>query len=231
MTNTEKKRVIIIDALNMFIRAYIVDPSLSTNGDPIGGIKGTMKIMQKLVRMTQPDEILVVWDGPNGSAKRKSIDKSYKAGRKPLRLNRSVHNLTDDQIVLNKIWQQSRVVDYFNEMPIMQLMLPEIEADDVIAYACALKRYDGWQKVVISNDKDFYQLCDDETVVYRPTGDHLMNKKRIIEEFGVHPTNMALARAIIGDPSDNLPGIKGAGMVSVKKRLSFSCFGKRLYYQ
>jgi len=221
MTQTDKKRVIIIDALNMFIRAYIVDPSLSTNGDPIGGIKGTIKIMQKLVRMTQPDEILVVWDGPNGSAKRKSIDKSYKAGRKPLRLNRSVHNLTDDQIILNKIWQQSRVVDYLNEMPIMQLMLPEIEADDVIAYACGLDRYKGWQKVVISNDKDFYQLCNDETVVYRPTGDQLMNKKRIIEEFGVHPTNMALARAIIGDPSDNLPGIKGAGLVSVKKRLSF----------
>ena len=94
--STENKRVIIIDALNMFIRAYIVDPSLSTNGDPIGGIKGTMKIMQKLVRMTQPDEIVVVWDG-QWFAKRKSIDKSYKDGRKPLRLNRSVHNLTDDQ--------------------------------------------------------------------------------------------------------------------------------------
>ena len=160
MTQTDRKRVIIIDALNMFIRAYIVDPSLSTNGAPIGGIKGTMKIMQKLVRMTQPDEVLVVWDGPNGSAKRKNIDKSYKAGRKPLRLNRSVHNLTDDQIILNKIWQQSRVVDYLNEMPIMQLMLPEIEADDVIAYACSLPRYDGWQKVVISNDKDFYQLAN-----------------------------------------------------------------------
>ena len=211
MTSTDKKRVIIIDALNMFIRAYIVDPSLSTNGDPIGGIKGTMKIMQKLVRMTQPDEILVVWDGPNGSAKRKSIYKSYKEGRKPLRLNRSVHNLTDDQIVMNKIWQQSRVVDYFNEMPIMQLMLPEIEADDVIAYTCGLERYKGWQKVIISNDKDFYQLCDDETVVSRPTGDQLMNKKRIIEEFGVHPTNMALARAIVGDASANLQGIKGAG--------------------
>ena len=90
-------------------------------------------------------------------------------------------------------------------------MLPEIEADDVIAYTCGLERYKGWQKVIISNDKDFYQLCDDETVVYRPTGDQLMNKKRIIEEFGVHPTGMALARAIVGDASDNLQGIKGAG--------------------
>ena len=50
MTSTDKKRVLIVDALNMFIRAYIVDPSLSTNGDPIGGIKGTIKIMQTHTR-------------------------------------------------------------------------------------------------------------------------------------------------------------------------------------
>jgi len=221
MTQTDKKRVIIIDALNMFIRAYIVDPSLSTNGDPIGGIKGTIKILQKLVRMTKPDEVVIVWDGPNGSMKRKSIDKNYKQGRKPLRLNRAVHNLTDGEIVHNKIWQQARIIDYLNEMPIVQIMIPEVEADDVVSHVAGLQYYHGWQKIIISNDKDFLQLCNDETIVYRPTSDQFVNKKRVIEEFGVHPANMALARAIIGDPSDNLPGIKGAGLVSVKKRLSF----------
>ena len=221
MTETDKKRVLIIDALNMFIRAYIVDPSLSTNGQPIGGIKGTIKIMQTLVRLTNPDQIVVVWDGPNGSNKRKSIDKNYKEGRKPLRLNRAVHNLSDDEVVHNKMWQQTRVIEYFNEMPIVQIMLPEIEADDVISYVSSMPYYKGWQKVVASNDKDFYQLCDDETLVYRPTSGELMNKTRIINEIGIHPRNMALARAIAGDASDNLPGVKGAGLVSVKKRLSF----------
>lgn len=221
MTETDKKRVLIIDALNMFIRAYIVDPSLSTNGQPIGGIKGTIKIMQTLVRLTNPDQIVVVWDGPNGSNKRKSIDKNYKEGRKPLRLNRAVHNLSDEEVVHNKMWQQTRVIEYFNEMPIVQIMLPEIEADDVISYVSSMPYYKGWQKVVASNDKDFYQLCDDETLVYRPTSGELMNKTRIINEIGIHPRNMALARAIAGDASDNLPGVKGAGLVSVKKRLSF----------
>jgi len=221
VTNTDMKRVLIVDALNMFIRAYIVDPSLSTNGQPIGGIKGTIKIMQTLVRLTSPDEIVVVWDGPNGSNKRKSIDKNYKEGRAPLRLNRAVNNLSDEEVVHNKMWQQTRVIEYFNEMPIVQVMLPEIEADDVISYLTQMDYYKGWQKVIASNDKDFFQLCDDETVVYRPTGGELMNKKRIITEIGVHPRNMALARAIAGDASDNLPGIKGAGLVSVKKRLSF----------
>ncbi len=217
----DKKRVIIIDALNMFLRAYIVDPSLSTNGQPIGGIKGSFKILQKLARITKPDAIVICWDGPNGSRKRKSMDKNYKAGRKPLRLNRAFHNLTDDEELQNKIWQQTRVIEYFNEMPIMQVMIPEIEADDVIAYICGMRHYEDWQKVIISNDKDFLQLCDENTVLYRPTADELMNKNRVIEKYGIHPTNMALARAIVGDTSDNLKGIKGAGLTSVKKRLSF----------
>lgn len=218
---SNKKRVIIIDALNMFLRAYIVDPSLSTNGQPIGGIKGSFKILQKLARMTRPDAIVIAWDGPNGSAKRRAMDKGYKAGRKPIRLNRSFNNLTDVEELQNKIWQQTRVIEYFNEMPIMQVMLPEIEADDVIAYVCQMGHYKDWEKVIISNDKDFLQLCNEGTVLYRPTVDELMNQKRIVEHYGIHPTNMALARAIVGDTSDNLPGIKGAGLVSVKKRLSF----------
>ncbi len=221
MTSTDKKRVIVIDALNMFLRAYIVDPSLSSNGHPIGGIKGSFKILQKLVRMTKPNAVVIVWDGPNGSKKRRSMDKNYKSGRKPIRLNRAFHNLTEDEELHNKIWQQTRTIEYINEMPIVQIMLPEIEADDVIAHVCNLQHYSEWQKVIISNDKDFLQLCNDSTVLYRPTADELMNQKRVVEQYGVHPTNMALARAIVGDSSDNLKGIKGAGLVSVKKRLSF----------
>jgi len=198
-----------------------VDPSISTNGDPIGGIKGFIKILQRHVRETKPDQIIVVWDGPNGSRKRKTIDKNYKEGRKPIRLNRAFHNLTDDEELHNKMWQQSRLIEYFNNMPIMQFMLPEIEADDVIAYITQMPRYKGWQKIIISNDKDFMQVCDDETILWRPTQNEILNKDRIIEKTGVHPTNMALARAIVGDTSDNLPGVRGAGFATVGKRLNF----------
>ena len=64
------KRVLIVDALNAYLRAYIVDPSLSSNGQPIGGVKGFLKILQKLVRETKPDQVVVAWDGPGGSRKR-----------------------------------------------------------------------------------------------------------------------------------------------------------------
>ena len=215
------KRVLIVDALNAYLRAYIVDPSLSTNGQPIGGLKGFIKILQKLVRQTKPDAVVVCWDGPNGSKKRKTMDKNYKEGRKPIRLNRSFHNLTDDEELHNKIWQQGRVVEYLNNMPIIQTMLPEIEADDVISYVCGMKFFKGWQKIIVSNDNDFMQVCDEETVLWRPVKDEILNMKRIVEKTGVHPTNMALARAIIGDSSDNLPGVKGAGFKTVAKRLGF----------
>jgi DNA polymerase-1 len=216
-----KKRVLIIDALNAYLRAYIVNPSLSSNGQPIGGINGFIKILQKLVRETKPNEIAVIWDGPNGSAKRKKMDKNYKDGRKPLKLNRAFHNLTDEEVGHNKMWQQARVMEYLNQMPIVQTIIPEIEADDVIAYLTTMAYYKGWQKIIVSNDKDFMQLCDEETVLLRPVKNEILNKQRIIEQTGIHPTNMALARAIIGDSSDNLPGIRGAGFATVAKRLNF----------
>ena len=216
-----KKRVLIIDALNAYLRAYIVDPSLSTNGQPIGGIKGFVKILQRLVRETKPNQIAIIWDGPNGSAKRKKMDKNYKDGRKPLKLNRAFHNLTDQEVGENKMWQQARIMEYLNQMPIIQTIIPEIEADDVISYLTTMPYYKGWNKIIVSNDKDFMQLCDEETVLLRPVKNEILNKQRIVEQTGIHPTNMALARAIIGDSSDNLPGIRGAGFATVAKRLNF----------
>jgi len=215
------KRLLVIDALNMYFRAYIVDPSLSTNGQPIGGIKGFLKILQKLTRETKPDQIIVCWDGAGGSQKRKTIVKDYKAGRKPIRLNRNIRNLTESEEVDNKIWQQTRLFEYLNSTPIIQLMLPAVEADDIISHVVNQTRYRGWQKVIVSSDKDFFQLCDDETVVFRPIQKQVLNKNSIVEQFGIHPTNFALARAIAGDKSDNLPGVGGAGLATIAKRFPF----------
>ena len=96
----------IIDGLNTYLRNYIVNPSLSTNGDPIGGLKGFLGSLQKLSRELKPDQIIVAWDGPGGSQRRKTVNKNYKEGRKPIRLNRSVKLLTEEENVKNKIWQQ-----------------------------------------------------------------------------------------------------------------------------
>jgi DNA polymerase-1 len=215
------KRLLVIDALNMYFRAYIVDPSLSTNGQPIGGVKGFLKILQKLIRETKPDAVTICWDGEGGSQKRKASHKGYKEGRKPIRLNRDIRNLSEAEEMANKIWQQTRLMEYLNELPIIQTILPAVEADDVISYVCQLSDYKGWQKIIVSSDKDFFQLCDEETILFRPIQKQILNSKRITEDYGVHPTNFALARAIVGDRSDNLPGIRGIGLSTVAKRLPF----------
>jgi len=123
----------IIDGNNSFLRNYVVDPSLSTNGDPIGGCKGFLKSLQKQCRILKPDFVIVTWDGAGGSAKRKSMNKGYKDGRKPLRLNRTNSYLTEDQELQNRLWQHHRLIEYLNEFPIAQFVLGGVGAGDVIA--------------------------------------------------------------------------------------------------
>jgi len=215
------KRLLIIDQLNLFFRSYIVDPSISTNGQPIGGLKGVIKSLQKIVRETRPDQIIICWDGPGGSAKRKIISKSYKEGRKPPRLNRGTRVLTESEEKTNKTWQLQRLTEYFNNMPLIQFMFSGVEADDVIAYLAKHQHYEDWQKVIVSSDKDFFQLLDEKTVVYRPVQKQVLNMKHLIKEYNIHPNNFAIARAMVGDKSDNLEGVGGIGLATAYKRFPF----------
>ena len=169
----------------------------------------------------KPDHIVICWDGPDGSRKRKTMHKGYKDGRKPIRLNRNVRIMSEGEEQNNKVWQQRRLISYLNCLPVSQIMIEKVEADDVISYVAQMPCFKDSQKVIISSDKDFYQLCGDETIVYRPVQAHFINSKRLVESFGIHPNNFALARAVCGDKSDNLDGIGGAGLKTVAKRFPF----------
>ncbi len=212
-------RILIVDALNAFFRAYIVNPTLSPNGQPIGGVVGFLKILQKLCKETKPDLVVVCWDGAGGSRKRKAMNSNYKEGRTPIRLNRDVRILSDNDELQNKIWQQTRVIEYLNELPIIQLMYPEIEADDLVSFVCSLPSLSNSQKVIVSSDKDYIQILDKNVVLYRPIQEEVLNVKKVVEDYNIHPTNFALARAIAGDKSDNLAGVEGVGLATVAKRI------------
>ncbi len=213
------KRVLIIDGTNAFYRSYIVNPTIAKNGQPIGGVIGFLKSLQKMIRETKPDQVVVCWDGAGGSQRRRSINKNYKEGRKAVRLNRSNIDLEPGDESQNRIEQMYRLMEYINCLPVAQLMNESTEADDLISIAC--KEYRDWQKVIVSSDKDFFQLLDDTTILYRPIQKVIFNKKLLMEKFGIHPNNFALVRAIAGDKSDNLPGISGAGIKTVAKRFPF----------
>ena len=215
------QRVVVIDALNMFIRNYIVNPMISTNGNPIGGAVGFINSVKKLMRESKPDQVIICWDGAGGSQKRRQTVKEYKKGRKPLRKNYEVEGMSEQSEKENMVWQQRILMEMLNEMPIIQLMLDRVEADDIISMIVSSPKYNGWQKVIVSSDKDFLQLLDDETVLYRPIQKKAWTKNTVIEEYGISPENFVIARAIAGDKSDNLAGIKGAGLPTIAKRLPF----------
>jgi 5'-3' exonuclease len=214
------KRILLIDSLNAMLRAINSDPHTAPNGQHAGGIRGYLKILQKMIRITNPDRIFILWDGAGGSKKRKRMFKEYKAGRSPLFVNPNIKSNPDDS-VQNRIWQETRVVEYLNQLPLIQLMIEGVEADDLIAYIVKDIKFDEYQKVICSNDKDFLQLLDDKTVLYRPVKEQVLNKKTVIDEYGIHPLNFALARAISGDESDNLEGVRGAGLTILAKRFTF----------
>ena len=216
-----EKRVLIIDQLNLFFRNYIVNPSISEDGQPIGGLRGCIQSLQKVVRESKPDMIVICWDGEGGSQKRKLLKKDYKSGRKPIRLNRAIRNMSDDEERDNKFWQQSRLVEYYNQIPVIQFMFKSTEADDIIAYVAQHKLLQEYRKIILSSDKDFFQLLDDKTVLYRPIQKEVLNRNNILEKFEIHPTNFAMARAMAGDKSDNIEGIPGLGLKTISKRFPF----------
>jgi 5'-3' exonuclease len=209
----------VVDMNNQYLRAYIMNPSLSTNGQPIGGIVGTLKILQKLCREINPDQIVVCWDGEGGSSKRKSMNKNYKEGRSPVRLNRDVRNLSENEEFANKVWQQTRLAEYLNQLPVIQFLYPSIEADDLISYVVQHPKYHDWQKVIVSADKDFIQLINEKTVLFRPIQEEVLSVKKVVEQYNIHPNNFVLARSVTGDSSDNLQGVNGVGLVSLAKRI------------
>ena len=214
------ERAMIIDGTNMFYRAYVVNPSLSSDGRPVGGLVGFLKTLQKLVREMRPTKVFICWDGAGGSARRRSVVSSYKEGRKAIRLNRSdgVHMSLEEENK-SKLEQMLRLLEYVDNLPMVQLIHDGVEADDMISIICNELR--GIQKVIISSDKDFYQLLDDETILYRPIQAKYYTKKVLIDEYDIHPNNFALARAVSGDKSDNLEGVRGAGLKTIAKRFPF----------
>ena len=131
---------------------------MDPKGIAIGGCIGFLKSLQKCVRDYDPNEIIIAWDGHGGSQKKRSVNKNYKEGRKPLRFNRRMIKLDPEDEEKNKAYQQIRTMQYVNELPIIQIMIDYVEADDVISYVVQHDKYKDYNKLIVSSDKDFYQL-------------------------------------------------------------------------
>lgn len=213
----EDKKLLILDGLNGFFRAFIVNSALTSGGKPCGGICGFLKIIQKYIKELNPDLIVVCWDGVGGSKKRKELLPEYKHDRKPPRLNRFVQVLTESEDNQNKIWQLQRLIQYINHTPIIQFLFDHVEADDLVAYICRLVEFEDFHKYIVSNDKDFIQLVNDKTTLIRPTQDEVLTPQKVVDIYGIHPNNHCLAKAVCGDKSDNIQGLPGWGFKTLIK--------------
>lgn len=217
--------VLLIDGMNIFYRSYVVNPTLTPNGDPIGGTIGFLLTLQKNIKAIGPGkikDIYICWDGPSGSRKRKSYNRDYKANRPAPRLNRAIHQLDEQNEGANRVHQQFRLVEYLDALGIKQMMFEYIEADDLISYMNSHDRIKNEKKIILSSDTDFYQLASDKTVVLEPYKHKLVTPPFLIREYGIAAHNFVLARSIAGDNSDNLKGVGGVGLKTIAQRLP--CF-------
>jgi 5'-3' exonuclease len=207
------KRCLIVDAYNLFIRHYVANPTMSKNGEQIGGIVGFYNNMTKLIDRCNPSDVYIMWEG-GGSVRKRNVYKDYKRQSRPVKLNRYYDDIPDT--LQNRNFQIQTLIKFLDYFPVTQLYVEGSEADDVIGYLCKY-RFKSRPKVIVSSDHDYYQLLDKMTVLYSPTLKDFVGEDYVINKYGIHPQNFALAKAIVGDKSDNIPGVPGVGFKTLAK--------------
>lgn len=209
--------ILFVDSLNLFIRCFAAFPSMTLHGQQCGGVVGFMKTLQGVSNDVKPTKIYAVWEG-GGSRRRRDLYPEYKMERRPQRLNRFYDGDEMPDTVENHQWQVILLTRLFRNVPIVQVYVEDIEADDAIAHLARYKHRDD-RKVFLTSDKDYYQLLDKKSLVYRPGRKKFVTYKDVKEEFGISCTNFALAKAVCGDPSDNIPGVLGCGFKTLAMRI------------
>ena len=211
-----EKPIIYIDGLNVFMRHFAANPSKSLNGQLCGGIIGFLGNIDHLARKFRPQKIVVAWEG-GGSLRRRAIDANYKNGRRPVRLNRSQYYKEIPDTEENRNYQLKTLIEILYKTPVVQIYVNDCEADDVIGYLVK-NRMKEQHAVIVSSDKDYYQLLSKNIIQWSPGQKKMITPEVVKEKFGVSVTNFCTARSIIGDKSDNIDGVQGAGFKTLVKR-------------
>ena len=209
-------RVLIVDGLNLYLRAFAVNGALNDNGVPVGGLTGFLRSLAYAIREVNPTRVIVVYDGAGGSQRRRKILPDYKANRTPgKRITRwdAFKNATEEKEAM-KI-QFSRLIEYLDFLPVNVISIDRIEADDTIAYiAHTLMKEDV---TILSADQDFLQLVNERITVWSPTKKKFYTPRMVMDDYGVPAHNFLMYKVLMGDKSDNIEGVKGLGPKKLPK--------------
>ena len=217
--NHPNDRILLIDGLNTFIRSFVVNPVVNDDGVHIGGISGFLQSIGYAIRNIKPTRVIIAFDGKGGSQRRRKLYPEYKANRrvnKRMTRVKTLYSIEDERMAMRH--QLGRLLDYLSVLPVSVLSVENIEADDSIAYISKQILTEN-QIFIMSTDSDFLQLIDNRIKVWSPTKKKFYFADTIKEEFGLISENYLLYKILTGDSSDNIPGIRGLGLKTLKKKL------------
>ncbi len=201
-------RFVIIDGSSYFYRAYFAIRGLSTkDGFPTNAIYGFVQMLRKVIKELKPDYIAVAFDS-KGPTIRDERFKDYKAKRP---------EMPDDLTV--QLPYIKEIVEAYN---IKGIEIPGYEADDIIGTIVKKVKEEkpDMEVIIVSGDKDMFQLVRDGVVVYDTMRDIRYGRDEVVKKLGVPPEKVTDYLALVGDSIDNIPGVPGVGQKTAVKLLS-----------
>jgi len=205
MNQKNQKKLLLIDGSSYLFRAYHGLPPLTHNRHPTGAIYGVLNMLRKLITDEAPDNIAVVFDA-KGKTFRNEIYAEYKANRPPM---------PDDLRV--QIEPLHRIIKALG-LPLV--VVDDVEADDVIGTFSVEATRKGYSVLISTGDKDMAQLVNADVRLINTMTNHILTETSVPEKFQVKPNQIIDYLALMGDTSDNIPGVPKVGPKTASKWLA-----------
>jgi 5'-3' exonuclease len=194
---TSAERLVLVDGSSSLYRAFFALPPLSTSGGiPTNGTLGFTNMLLKLLREENPDAVAVAFDGPGPTVRHREFA-DYKAQRPET-----------PESLLQQIPYVHRMLE---GMRVPILMMPSEEADDILGSVAVRGAAEGHRVVLISGDKDLFQLVGERIVVRDTMKERTWGPAEVQERYGISPGQFPDLLALMGDSIDNIPGVPGVG--------------------
>lgn len=200
--------IYLVDAVGFLFRSYYaITPMTNAEGASTHALYGFIRSIQKLIKDFSPNYLVAVFDGPDNSASRTELYAEYKSHRKEMPSD------LGPQIGL--------AIEFCKLFGISVLQVGGVEADDTIASIAKWIEKKHFKTYICSSDKDLCQLVNEHTFLINTHKDNLLiDKEKVVELFGVAPEQIVDLLALMGDASDNIPGVPGIGPKTAAKLLA-----------